>query len=491
MPLKSTCLVLLAALCLAGCANLRPRTELPGPVLSALDRAGLPPAALGVVAFPLAQRERGLRSNPAQAMQPASTLKLLTTVVALDRLGANARGRTDLLADAAQLGDVLPGPLYLRGGGDTDLDWGALNTLLRSLRDQGVREIQGGLVVDRSLFRPARLDLGEPPFDEAPEFQYNVIPDALQLNTNLLGYVIESDGTQISARADPAWPGILLDTSALTLSDKACADWDEDWQIPQVRPQSQQAAPSQADGALTVRLQGAFPRHCRQQPQLNLLDRQWLTARAVRQIWRELGGVIGPGEREAATPAAARVLASHFGRPLGEVLRGMMKRSDNPLTRLVYLRLGAAAAALPAAPDEVTLAASDRVVRQWLAERHIDATGLVLENGSGLSRLERITPAQLAAVLATAWDGRQAPELLNTLPVAGVDGTLSRRLKTLVPGQARLKTGTLRDVVAIAGYVYDAQQRPWVLVALLNHPQALAQGRPALDALVEWVAGQR
>lgn len=486
MLLKSTRLVLLSALCLAGCANLRPSAELPAPVKLALDRAGLPPTALGVVAFPLAQRERGLRFNPEQAMQPASTLKLLTTVVALERLGANARGRTDLLADMPRVGDVLPGPLYLRGGADTDLDWGVLNTLLRSLRDQGVREIQAGLVVDRNLFRPARLDLGQPPFDAAPEFQYNVIPDALQLNTNLLGYVIESDATQISARADPAWPGILLDTSALTLNDKRCGDWDEDWQIPRVQAQVQ----AKVDGALTVRLQGSFPRDCRQQPQLNLLDRQWLTARAVRQIWRELGGVMGPGDLEAATPAAARVLASHLGRPLGEVLRGMMKRSDNPLTRLVYLRLGAADAAHQSAPDETTLAASERVVRHWLAERKIDATGLVLENGSGLSRLERIKPAQLAALLATAWDGRQAPELLNTLPVAGVDGTLGRRLKTLAPGQARLKTGTLRDVVAIAGYVYDAGNRPWVLVALINHPEASAQGRPALDALVEWVAGQ-
>ena len=489
MFLKSTRLVLLTALCLAGCANLRPSAELPAPVSSALERAGLPPTALGVVAFPLAQREAGLRLNAARAMQPASTLKLLTTVVALDRLGANARGRTDLLADTAQVGDVLPGPLYLRGGADTDLDWGALNTLLRSLRDQGVREIQGGLVVDRTLFRPARLDLGQPPFDDAPEFPYNVIPDALQLNTHLLGYVIESDGTQVSARADPAWPGIQVDASALTLNDKRCGEWDEDWQIPQVQPQSQQQ-PSPAAGPLTVRLQGAFPRHCRQQPQLNLLDRQWLTARAVRQIWHELGGVMGPGDRETATPAAARALASHLGRPLGEVLRGMMKRSDNPLTRLVYLRLGAADAAHQSAPDETTLAASERVVRHWLAERRIDATGLVLENGSGLSRLERIKPAQLAAVLATAWDGRQAPELLNTLPVAGVDGTLSRRLKTLVPGQARLKTGTLRDVVAMAGYVYDAGNRPWVLVAMINHPEASAQSRPALDALVEWVAGQ-
>ena len=482
MFLKSSSLVLMGALSLAGCAGLRATTELPAPVKQALIKSGLPQSALGVVAFPLAQRERGLRLQAEQAMQPASTLKLLTSVVALDRLGANARGRTDLLADLARVGDVLPGPLYLRGGADSELDWGALNTLLRHLRDQGVREIQGGLVVDRTLFRPARLDLDQSPFDAAPEFRYNVIPDALQLNTSLLGYAIESDSTRVSALASPAWPGIQVDSSALTLSDKSCGDWNEDWRLAQVLPQ--------ADGGMTVSLRGVFPRNCRQQPELQLLDRQWLTARAVRQIWLELGGVLGPGDREAATPAAARVLASHFGRPLGEVVRGMLKQSDNPLTRLVYLRLGAADAQHQAAPEEATLAASERVVRQWLAAQQIDATGLVLENGSGLSRVERIKPAQLAALLARAWDGRQAPELLSALPVAGVDGTLSQRLKTLAPGQARLKTGTLRDVAAIAGYVFDSENRPWVLVALINHADAAAQGRPVLDVLVKWVASQ-
>jgi D-alanyl-D-alanine carboxypeptidase/D-alanyl-D-alanine-endopeptidase (penicillin-binding protein 4) len=406
-------------------------------------------------------------------------MKLVTTVVALDKLGANARGRTDLLALAPLVGDVLSGPLYLRGGADTDLDWAALHLLLRELREQGVREIQGGLVVDRSMFRPARLDIGVPPFDEAPEFAYNAIPDALNLAGNLLSYRLSADQQGVKARVFPAWPGIELDAGAMTLSDKACKDWDEDWLAPHVS--------ASAQGQRIV-LAGAFPRDCVQRADLNLLDRQWVTTQAVRQIWLELGGVIGVGDAEAPTPTGARILASHQGRPLAEVVRGMMKRSDNPLTRLTYLRLGAATAV----DQEDTRAAAQRAVHQWFAAKGLDSDGLVLDNGSGLSRSERIKPAQLAALLEVAWSGPHAPELLTSLPVAGVDGTLSRRFKgSAAEGRARMKTGTLNNAVALAGYVQDARQRPWVVVVMLNGPGTDAKGRPVLDALVDWVARQQ
>ena len=237
-----------------------------------------------------------------------------------------------------------------------------------------------------------------------------------------------------------------------------------------------------------VKLQGAFPADCRQQVPLQLIDRQWLVTHAVRQFWAELGGTLGAGDAESAAPVGAVVLASHRGRPLAEVLRGVMKRSDNALTRLLYLQLGARAAQ----PNEPTLVAADRQVRAWFAAHGVPDAGLVMDNGSGLSRAERITPAQLAAVLRVGQAGAQAPELLSTLPIAGVDGTLSRRLKDgPAAGRARLKTGTLRDAVGLAGFVTDAAGRPWVFVALLNHPEAARKGRPVLDALADWVAAQR
>ncbi|MEJ5999886.1 D-alanyl-D-alanine carboxypeptidase/D-alanyl-D-alanine endopeptidase [Paucibacter soli] len=467
---------LMASLVLSGCAALAPAShELPAPVRAALQRAGLPEQSLGVVAFPLDAPGRGLRWRADAAMQTGSTMKLVTAIVALDKLGPNQRGRTELLATAAPQDGVLQGPLYLRGGADPELDWGVLHSLLRELREQGLHELRGGIVVDRTRFQPARPELGRPPFDEQPEFPYNVIPDALHLNGSLLDLALQSDGAGlVQARLSPAWPGLNVDASGLQPSDRACQDWEDDWLPPEVQ-----------DGQL--RLRGAFPRHCSQRQAINVFDRQLLTGAALRALWQELGGAL-PGEvGEGATPAHARLLASHSGRPLGELMRGVMKRSDNALTRLTFLSLGAAhpQAASFASTQE---AAADQV-RQWLAEHRIAAPELVLENGSGLSRTERIAPASLAAMLAAAWRGPYAPELLSSLPLAGVDGTLGRRLKgTPAEARARLKTGTLRNVVGLAGYVYDAGGRPWVMVALLNHDAAPEKGRPVLDALAAWLA---
>ncbi len=471
-------LSLLLTATLAGCATVQ--QTLPFEVSKALEKAQLTPGNLGVMAFPLDQPNSGLRLNAGIAMQPGSAMKLVTAAVALDRLGPNGRGSTELLGDGPIENGVLMSPLYLRGNGDTELDWGSLNALLRLLREQGVHEVRGGLVVDRSLFSPARLDAGQPPFDEQPEFPYNVIPDALMVNGNLLDFFLSSDDKALSAHPAPAWPGIRIDTQDMALSDRACKDWEDGWKIPTVDS-------SDAAGPL-IHLHGEFPRNCKVEQEFNLVDRQWLATQAVRAMWRELGGTFADAsDREGTTPATARVLATHHARPLAEVLRGVMKRSDNALARLTYLRIGVE----HGNADEPTLDASARTVKQWFAANGIDVTGLVLDNGSGLSRSERITPAQLAGLLVASNKGRHGPELLGTLPVAGVDGTLSRRFKgTDAQGLARMKTGTLNNAVALAGYVPDAGGRTWVVVGIVNAPQA-GRGRAVLDQLVLWVSQQR
>ena len=470
---------LLILFLLGGCASGRLHSSPPENVQAALSKAGMSPDVLGVVAYPIGAPSQGLRINPDQPRQPASTMKVVTTVVALERLGTNARGRTDLLSAAPPQSGVINGPLYLRGGADTDLDWGTLWSMLRQLREQGVQHVQGGIVVDRNLFRPARLDAGVPPFDEAPEFQYNVIPDALNLNTSLVGYVLQSDDKSVKARLSPALPGVVLDVQAFSLNDQPCARWEDSWKLPAV--QADRTAP-------VVSLQGQFPRNCTQSLELNLLDRQWTSAMAVRQFWSQLGGTMEGADAEGATPPEAVVLVSHMGRPFAEVARNMMKRSDNPMTRLTYLRLGAAAAQ----PGEETLKAADRVVQEWFAANGIASDGLIMDNGSGLSRAARITPVQMAGVLSQAYKGPYFPELMSSLPVAGVDGTLSRRFKgTAVQGRGRLKTGTLRNADGLAGFVTDASNRTWIVVALLNHESASGKGRPVLDAIIEWVAAQQ
>jgi serine-type D-Ala-D-Ala carboxypeptidase/endopeptidase (penicillin-binding protein 4) len=152
--------------------------NLPPPVLAALKTADIPVEALSAMAVPLAHRAPPWRHRAQESMQPGSTMKLVTSIVALDRLGPNQRGFTELRSAAPIADGTLQGDLVLKGGADVELDTARLWALLLELRQRGVGRIDGDILIDRTLFRPARMDVGLPPFDESPEFYYNVIPDA-------------------------------------------------------------------------------------------------------------------------------------------------------------------------------------------------------------------------------------------------------------------------------------------------------------------------
>ncbi|MFO1292278.1 MAG: D-alanyl-D-alanine carboxypeptidase [Rubrivivax sp.] len=504
--LLRSCLVAAAALPLFALAPaVQADDALPAAVRAALADAGVPPEAFAAAALPLAHDARPWRWQAERPMQPASSLKALTSIVALDRLGPNHRGYTELRSTGAVNGALLQGDLVLRGGADPELGVPQFWAMLAELRAQGVREIAGDLVVDRTLLRPARTDLGLPPFDETPEFAYNVIPDALQLAGALLRIDIDSAGGTLRAFTVPALPGVTV-TSRMTLTERRCRDWDDDWQPARLERRGD---------ALAIELRGGFPRGdatreatavatagtaagtaagaagaagdapgCSVHAELQLIDRQELTERLFRALWSELGGRFAGRVREGAAPPGTRLLVRRVARPWGEVLRHMNKRSDNAQARLLYLSLGLAAMA--AEPEASTAELAARAVRGWLAEHDIDAAGLVLDNGSGLSRSERIAPLTLARALAVAWHGPRASDLAMSLPVVGEETALALRASPAA-GWARMKSGTLRDVVALAGYARDRAGRPWVLAMMINHPNA-ARARGALFAMVDELA---
>ena len=467
---------------LSACASMAPHTPpIPTPVRELMQAHQLAETDLAFVAFALDAPGERLAWQAERAMPPASTMKSLTGIVALDRLGANWRGRTELLAEGRLQDGVLEGALVLRGGADATLDWNALHGLLRQAREAGLRELRGGVRIDRNRFKPAREDVGAAPFDEAPEFPYNTRPDALNLNGGELTLRLTGSASDVQARWAPAWSGLTVDAGAMRPVERRCTDWEDGWQTPSVR----------ADAAgVRATLAGEFPRDCQVAQNLNLIDRQQLAAQAIRQQWQELGGQLAGEIVEGRAAAEARVIAVHQAPPLAEWLRGAMKRSDNPLTRLLYLELGAAHP--QAGGFASTRAAADAALRAWLREHGIDDRALVTDNGSGLSRSERLSPALLAGALQVAAGKPWAPELESALPLAGRDGTLARRLKgTPAEARARLKTGTLRDAVGLAGYLLDGRNRRWVVVALVHTERAAERGRPVLDALIAHLAAQR
>jgi D-alanyl-D-alanine carboxypeptidase/D-alanyl-D-alanine-endopeptidase (penicillin-binding protein 4) len=163
-------------------------------------------------------------------------------------------------------------------------------------------------------------------------------------------------------------------------------------------------------------------------------------------------------------------------------VRDINKFSNNVMARQLFLTLGMEAGKRPAAAED-----ADAAIRAWLDARGIALPELVLENGSGLSRRERISAEGLGRLLQAAWKSAVMPELLASLPVAATDGTMKRRLKQNgVAGQAHIKTGSLEGVRSIAGWVLDKSGRRWIVVFFVNHANAAA-AQPAQDALLEWV----
>jgi D-alanyl-D-alanine carboxypeptidase/D-alanyl-D-alanine-endopeptidase (penicillin-binding protein 4) len=459
--------------------------QLPEPVANLLAASNIPQDSMSVLVM---RGDDTVVSHLAERpMTPASTMKLVTTLVGLEQLGPVFKGRTELRSAGEVKNGVLKGDLVLRGGADFDFSGEVLENMLRALRYQGVNRIDGKLVIDRQLFNPARLDVGIPPFDESPEAYYNVIPDALLVNKNMLQIDMRSTGKQLKLEMQPVLDKVSI-SSNMTLIDGDCAKWEDGWKLPE--------AVRQPNGRIKVVLHGTFPRNCVASNSINVVDRQDYLDRLFRLKWKQLGGKFNGQTVEGTAPPEAKLLATHVSRALPEIVRDINKPSDNTLARTVFLSLGSLEAdaalgsrVLPGGP-ETTFVRADQTVRSWMRKHGIDDTGFVVENGSGLSRIEKISPVQMGGLLKAGLRSQWAPEFQASLPIVAVDGTMRRRLhESPAAGHARLKTGTLRDVVALAGYVPDAQGQQCIVVAMINNDLVSnGRGRAVLDALVDWVA---
>lgn len=433
--------------------------ELPAEVSVALKEAGIAPRSVGVVVQSVDGKQTLVRHNARQGMNPASAMKLVTTYAALELLGPAYTWKTEALSDAA-------GNLYLRGSGDPRLALEQFWLLLRQLRARGVGDIAGDLILDRSAFSLPPHDPAA--FDNEPLRPYNAGPDALLVNLKSVRLTLRPDGAARNVVVIPETPSDELRIgNHLRLVDEACSDWREKFKVTLV------------DG--TIDLSGVFPLACGDKAlHLSPWPANVQVERLFRMLWRELGGTLAGQVRDGATPPSARPVAVQESPALGEIVREINKYSNNVMARQVFLSLDTARPA--------TAEGARRRVQGWLAAKGVAMPELVLDNGSGLSRSERISAEGLSQLLLAAWQSPVMPELMSSLPLAGVDGTLKKRLNgSAATGRAHLKTGYLESVRAIAGYVLDNAGRRWVVVFLINDARSRA-GKPAMDALLRWVA---
>ena len=465
-----------AAVAVALCAGRASAQALPANLQPAWQQAGLPESAMSLVVQEIGG-PRLAAVNAGTPRNPASVMKLVTTWAALSELGPSYVWQTDLVGDpgATITNGVLSGPLYVRASGDPQMMLQDLWALLRDLRLRGVQQI-GDVVVDRGMFGNVATDPGA--FDNSPDRAYNASPDAFMVSFGAERLVFTADARARAWRVamDPVLPNVKLE-GRLNWSDASCQGPYEVYTVPAVTPQG-----------TTFKLSGTIPGACGDFSLYRLALSQPAQAAGVfRALWKELGGTMTGQVREGPAPADGDVLASHSSPELGTVIRTINKNSNNVMARTLLLTLGAERGLRPA-----TVASSDDVAARVLAAQGLPMPGLVLDNGSGLSRAARVSADDLAALLGAAWKSPYMPEYVSSLAIVGEDGTVKKRLRHgEATGRAHLKTGTLRDVRAMAGYVTSTSGKRYIVVCLINNEKADEKAgalRSFADALVAWLA---
>jgi serine-type D-Ala-D-Ala carboxypeptidase/endopeptidase (penicillin-binding protein 4) len=442
--------------------------SLPAEVEAALARAQVPKDAMVAVVHDLGAGQPRLAWQAHVPVNPASLMKLFTTFAALDLLGPAWAWSTPVwLTGPVAPSGVLEGNLVIKGSGDPKLVVERLWLLLRRVQQLGVREIRGDIILDRSAFSAPEQNPAD--FDGEPLRPYNVPVDALLLNYKSVVMTFTPDLARGVAVISPDLPlaGVRIDAS-VPLSNAACGDW-------------RGGLKADFSDPLRWRLAGSYPASCGEKwwP-VAYPDAKSYNERAVLGLWQSMGGKLGGVVRDGLAPAGPPTFEA-ASPALSEVVRDINKFSNNVMAQQLFYTLAAQQVRGPATPE-----GAREVLRTWAQERLGEpARALVVDNGSGLSRQNRVTAQLLSQLLRSAWASPSMPELMSSLPVGGVDGTLKR--SKAATGRTHLKTGSLRDVVGVAGYVLAQNGQRMVLVAVVNHPNANA-ARPALDALVQWAS---
>lgn len=434
-------------------------------------------ARIAVSVVDLATGNELVAQNADRAMSLASTAKLLTASAALAGLGGGFRWRTSVYGAEPDDKGVVAGALYVKGRGDPMLGVAELRALAADVAARGVRAVDR-LVLDGSYFD----DVIDPPhFDDqktetagfrAPVASFGVARSTITVK------VVADPGGRATVTLDPE-PG-----DAIRLVNKGVTSVTQGRTRIEVavkpRPRHVELEVAGqirwAEGSWEIRKRVPDPARFAGE-----ILRRALIAHGVKVKARTIGNGL--------VPATAKLLAAHDSVPLTEVVRHMNKLSDNYLAECVMKTLGAET---KTTPGPATWADGRAALHAYLRKIGMPPTGYRVDNGSGLFDATEVSAKQVTSLLRAAYkDYRVGPDLIASLPVGGVDGTLARRWHGRpAQGRVRAKTGTLDKVSAIAGYLAIDSGHPLGFAVLVNDipPGQRASARTAADEIVDALA---
>jgi len=482
-------ITLAAVLAVYGCGGPKPVAVTPASpaTLSAADRLQADLTAI----FATAQFERSFWSvlvrpvngsanlytlNAAKLMMPGSVMKIVTAATAAETLGWDYRFETRIVSMVPIESGVLGDDLYIVGGGDPSISErsdtpGTLRAIARQVREAGITRIEGGVIGDDDLFDDRGIGDGWT-LDNLP-YGYSAATSALEYNEGSADLLIRAgaqEGDPVTIQVRPDGTDLEVENKLVTVAESG----------------NGALTLQRLPGSSRVLVQGQIPAKAAPFVRTASVDnptrffasalRKALVAEGIQVA----GDAIDIDELESKPDLTrARTLVSHKSPPLGELVSSMMKVSQNQYAEILLRTLGlprrsgdAAEAGTMGAlgASGATGAMGARKAREVLQRWNIPDDSVVMADGSGLSRYNYVTSEALVRILQVMrGEARHAP-FVESLPVAGRDGTLARRLAgTAAEGKVRAKTGTVDNVRAIAGYVETADGNTLVFSMIANN----------------------
>ncbi len=474
----------------------KPAQALPSSIKNVLKKYKIPEENISIYVRDLNASKPLLEHNADVLRSPASTMKLLTTYAALKELGPNYSWRTEVWLRGKLEDGVLAGDLILKGYGDPFLVYENFWKLVKTLRDKGLKEIQGDVIIDNSYFSLPAYDPGA--FDGKPFRVYNAQVSALMFNfqaTRFLFRPVLNKNKQASDlitrkknkqgknknKKKNSWGRV----DVIPLPKIIGFDFDNQIKLTRGKCRKSHYRPKfsrNKSGKLVIK--GNYAADCKQQFILRSVSTPEEHAfNAFRDFWTDLHGVLKGHLKIGRVQSGDERFHVYSSPTLGQQIRLINKWSNNVMTRQLLLTLGARRYGAPATPEK-----GRRAILQILAENNINTNGIQMENGSGLSRIAKITARQMGSLLETAYRDAYMPEFMASLSLPGVDGTLVNRFRREdLRGRSHLKTGTLNYVTAISGYMLNRSGKRLVIVIQHNGKKTGGgRGAKIQNALLRW-----
>jgi serine-type D-Ala-D-Ala carboxypeptidase/endopeptidase (penicillin-binding protein 4) len=400
--------------------------------------------------------EPSVKHNEKKLFNSASLAKIISTFIAIDTLGPEFKWKSEFLHNGEIVGDTLNGDFIFKGRGDATFSISNLEESIRKIQRNGLKKIKGDLILDLSYFG---MTSKEKVFDNDPMRAYNVLPHPVVIQSNTMNFIFSIDKNNLNIESNPELHNFDIKNN-VKITKGRCIDWKSKLNY----------RAKKKDSKTTIIFDGNYSRNCGvKEFDLSVLDNNEYFYQIFKKIWNSNGGEFD-GHLDVTYMQGInwQFLYRHTSKPLSVIVRDMNKYSLNLMARNIMLTV------LAEDTDLLVLESSlNDYVHQWLEKNNLLHKGLFFENGAGLSRKSFLTSEQLLLLMQKIYYDPFMPEVLASFPISGIDGTLKRRMKySSFKIFAHLKTGSMKNVNAIAGFLLDKNRDMKIFIFIINDKNA-------------------